>query len=153
MKRATVGRADPCATVMSGIRDATAPDRFGVVGLADTLPGPVLGSFEIASWTCLADRVAGDVEAVVLRLRTADRLEAGLWFLLRDALHSDTAEWHTYALVLRDRPMDFLDIDGGLVAAEQTPAGRELLTVAAQAGPAVSAWKALQATFAALGRN
>lgn len=144
---------DPCAAVMSGIRDARAPDRLGVAGLADTLPAPVLGSLEIASWTCLADRVAGNVEAVVLRLRTADGLEAGLWFLLRDALHSDTAEWHNYALVLRDRPMDFLDIEDGLVAAEQTAAGRELLTVAAQAGPAVSAWEALQAAFATLGGN
>ncbi len=118
--------ADPCQAVMAAIEQSSPADLLATNGLEAKLPAAVLSRFDVASWTCLGDRVAERVEGFLIRLRDKAGEYAGAWLLLADGTTRE-GDWNSYLEFLLGQPLDVVPMPTGFVAGTRTESGQWLL--------------------------
>jgi len=119
---------DPCIPFMESREAPVLAQALSDAGFMDSIPARVTALFRVASVTCLADRHAGRVQTIMLRLRDQSGDDAGLWLLLPTDSPESLASWEEYAESVRRRELDFATVGSALVAAERTDLGKTLLT-------------------------
>jgi hypothetical protein len=137
---------------MAAITVPGAPDLIKANGLPERAPAALFAEFEIASWTCLGERVSGTVQGAMLRFRDAKGDLAGAVVLLPRS-GGEAEDWVAYLGQTLEQSLNVVETPYGYVGGAKSQSGQRLLVVARDGGPSSSVWAALLSRAADISAN